>query len=134
MYKNDLPKSRENKKYETFKKKYCSEIDIAVEPKTDDANQDQRRCVLKNEKEFKDLLQIVNTSLSLGKKHQELILKKLSEDSFQNEYIIKIINKDGDIVDIPKSVGQGGFKKKYSKKNLRKKILNIKKFFSQRKK
>jgi hypothetical protein len=134
MYKNDLPKSKEYKKYETFKKKYCSEIDIAVEPKTDDANQDQRRCVLKNEKEFKELLQIVNTSLSLGNKHQQLILKKLSEDSFQNEYIIKIINKDGDILDIPKSVGQGGLKKKYSKKNLRKKKLNIKKFFSQRKK
>ena len=43
MYKSHLIKKKENKTYGTFKNKYCNEIDISVEPKTDDANQDKGR-------------------------------------------------------------------------------------------
>lgn len=132
-YKKYLKKDKVNHKYDTFKNKYCNQIDIPVESRTSEKT-DEERCILNNEKEFKDLLSIVNTSLNMSGKQQELILKKLSDDQFQNEYIIQILNKDRELEDIPKTgVLEGGLKKKYSKKNLQKKILNNKKFFSQRK-
>ena len=53
-------------------------------------------------KDFKQLLLYLNTSLSLDKIQQELILKKLSDYPLQNEYIIKIINKVRDQDDILK--------------------------------